>query len=230
MLVSHSKKFIYFKTVKTAGSSVEVALQEHCLPPGVETPKACPAYESAYGIVGERSGSAPGEAATWYNHMPAWKIRDQLPAEVWASYRHIANIRNPWDKTVSWFHFLQPQMKEKSTDEILARFRAWLADPETRLGIDTNIYFIEGVPVIDDYICHTTIDADYRAVCDRLGVEAKPLPRLKAGARGRNKIPYQEYFTAEGRARIAEVYKREIETFGWRFDSPEVGRLPTRAG
>ena len=34
MLVSHARKFIYTKTLKTAGTSVEVFLEPYCRPPG----------------------------------------------------------------------------------------------------------------------------------------------------------------------------------------------------
>ena len=33
MLVSHARKFIYTKTLKTAGTSVEVFLEPYCRPP-----------------------------------------------------------------------------------------------------------------------------------------------------------------------------------------------------
>ncbi len=32
MLVSHSKKFIFLKTMKTAGTSVEIYLERYCVP------------------------------------------------------------------------------------------------------------------------------------------------------------------------------------------------------
>ena len=32
MLVSHSKKFIFLKTMKTAGASVEIYLERYCVP------------------------------------------------------------------------------------------------------------------------------------------------------------------------------------------------------
>lgn len=37
MLVNHTKKFIFLKTVKTAETSVEGLLERFCLPPGVES-------------------------------------------------------------------------------------------------------------------------------------------------------------------------------------------------
>ena len=83
MLVSHSKKFIYIKTIKTAGTSVEVAMQKYCLPPKGEIPPGTvgrEAIETSYGIVGKRGECVEGYK--WFNHMPASRIRDQLPAEI----------------------------------------------------------------------------------------------------------------------------------------------------
>lgn len=220
MLVSHAKKFIYIKTVKTAGSSVEVALQDQCIAPDAVLDKMTPMLETDHGIVGARGPSV--KDARWYNHMPAQKIRDQLPAEIWNSYCKICNIRNPWDKTVSWYHFQHTGVKDLSKDEVIAGFRAWLSNPdETRLGLDTNIYFIDDTPVADVYLRHSSLAEDYAALCDRLGIDAAPLPKLKSGQRGAKKIDFQDYYDAPLRDKVAELYARDIAHFGWTFDQAE---------
>jgi hypothetical protein len=221
MLVSHSKKFIYIKTVKTAGTSVEVALQKYCVPPKVDMPTkkvGMDTIESDYGIVGKRGESVSD--SKWYNHMPATRIRNQLPAETWDSYCKVCNIRNPWDKTVSWFHFRNPDVKGKPQDEIIAEFRAFLRpedDKDLRIGHDTHIYFIDDVPVADEYIRYETLEEDFARVCDRLDLDIRSIPELKRGPRGKKVIPYQAYYDDELRDKIAAIYHREIEHFGWSF-------------
>jgi hypothetical protein len=53
MLVSHQRKFIYTKTVKTAGSSVESYFEPYCISPE-EYPLHRPGelHESEQGIIG----------------------------------------------------------------------------------------------------------------------------------------------------------------------------------
>lgn len=216
MLVSHTNKFIYIKTVKTAGTSIEVALQENCVAPGQTLDEATPMLESEYGIVGARGQNVGGER--WYNHMPAAAIRRQLPAEVWDGYCKICNIRNPWDKTVSWYHFKNPDVKNKPEAEIVAGFRRWLAEEDpARIGHDRGIYFIAGAPVADEYIRYETLSEDYSRICRKLGIVEHPIPELKTAQRGKKDIPYQKYYDAELRDRIAALYDKEIGVFGWDF-------------
>ena len=70
MLISHRKRFIYTKTVKTAGTSVEVYFEPWCLPENTWTfSHARDQTVCADGIIGYR-GNNRGDSS-WWNHMPA---------------------------------------------------------------------------------------------------------------------------------------------------------------
>ncbi|EAR50123.1 hypothetical protein OG2516_18935 [Oceanicola granulosus HTCC2516] len=216
MLLSHAKKFIYIKTVKTAGTSVEVALQEHCLPPDRQIVSHEP-YESDYGIVGARGQGA--RAHTWFNHMPARAIRKLIPEDTWESYTKICNIRNPWDKTVSWFHFAQPEMKSRPRNEVISAFRRTLyerLEANLNFGRDTNLYFIDGQPVCNEYIRYDRLQDDYARICRKLDIKNADLPQLKRTERGSG-ITYREYYDNDLRDHVAEAYSMEINVFGWSF-------------
>ncbi len=51
MLVSHDYKFIFLKTRKTAGSSIELLLRPCCAAPGVKVPET-EFLSSRHGIIG----------------------------------------------------------------------------------------------------------------------------------------------------------------------------------
>ncbi|WP_158971873.1 sulfotransferase family protein [Chachezhania sediminis] len=222
MLVSHTHRFIYFKTVKTAGTSVEMALQRYCLPPDMaeDTVQALKeaAMETETGIVGKRGPSRPG-VDHWFNHMPAQRIRRQLddPA-IWNGYLKFCNIRNPWDKVVSWFHFRHPQAKTLSHAETVASFRAWLPGTD-EVGRDFHIYSIDGKPVADDYIRYDRLEEDFTRICGKLDLDPGILPRFKTAERGDAKIPYQDYYDDASRARVAQDFAPDIAAFGWTFEN-----------
>ena len=206
MLLSHSHRFIYIKTVKTAGTSVETALEPFC----------------GDGIVGARGDAAGG--AEWFHHMPARRIAAQLPRAVWGGYLKICNIRNPWDKAVSWFHFRTPGFRDASRAEAAAGFRTFVAGTD-RLGQDFGKYTIRGRPAVDLYLRHACLGADFAALCGRLGIAPVPaLPRLKTGHRP--EAGWTGYYDAASREAVARVFAPDIAAFDWRFDDAMPGRLP----
>lgn len=149
--------------------------------------------------------------------MVVASLKDKLPKDIWKNYTKICNIRNPWDKTVSFFHMKFPAIKKQDQAEIVKTFREWMTDVE-ELGVDTNIYFIDGKPVADVYMKYHAMDADFSALCQKLGLEIDGLPRAKTTQRGGKKIPYQAYFDDASKARVASLYPQEIEHFRWTFD------------
>lgn len=218
MLVSHRKKFIYLKTRKTGGTSVEVALEPYARPegdvPDVDDTKT-EMIESEAGIVGARARGA--KRSRYYNHMSAAMLAEMLPADVWSGYAKICNVRNPWDKVVSKYHWARRKAPPASKDAVVSDFRDWIATTDD-LGEDIDIYTIDGHLVADHVIRYQTLDEDFARVCETLGIPVTELPKYKAKARGRGeRVPYVEYYDDASREQVARVFGREIKIFGWAF-------------
>ncbi|PYJ22208.1 MAG: chondroitin 4-O-sulfotransferase, partial [Verrucomicrobia bacterium] len=115
MILSHKHKFIFIKTAKTAGTSIEIFLSKYCGPTDVVTPITPPIEghqpRSYQGLINpmpeilERPGkffSALRHTLTsrekFYRHMPAFEVQQRVPSRVWNSYFKFCVERNPWDK------------------------------------------------------------------------------------------------------------------------------------
>jgi hypothetical protein len=218
MLVSHRKHFIYTKTVKTAGTSVESYFEQYCMSEGEwEFTHAREQYVSGAGIIGYRG--ADGSGREWFNHMPAIDIKNKVGKEVWDNYFKFCVIRNPFDKLVSYFFFLEKQGNPHSeADETtIARFRKWIAKGVD--AIDRDKYLIDGEVCVDYFIRFEELENGIQQVCDRLNVVFEPekIPKLKAGVRD-GSISLSDFYDAETARAVSSAYQLEMNLFG--YDSP----------
>ena len=103
MLISHIHRFIYLKTIKTGGTSVEIYFERYCVNPAEAFIESHEREEevSKWGIIGSRLGDVVNQR--WYNPLPGWRIREMIGAEMWNSYYKFCVIRSPFDKVVSLF-------------------------------------------------------------------------------------------------------------------------------
>lgn len=218
MLLSHRKKFIYLKTKKTAGTSIEMALEPYARP--ADHPKEwtheTPMEVSEAGIVGARGKGSRRQM--WYSHMPATRVRKQLEPEIWRGYTKICAVRNPWDKVVSFFHMRHPKVKGKSRDRVIGQFRQWIGNTD-KLGEDFDIYTIKGRPVVDEMIRYENLAEDFARVCAMVDIPAPELEVIKGGSRGsEERIDFREYYDEASRKVVAERFAPDIEALGYTFD------------
>ncbi|HZJ16871.1 MAG TPA: sulfotransferase family 2 domain-containing protein [Chthoniobacteraceae bacterium] len=226
MLVSHRHRFIYTKTVKTAGTSVEVYFEPYCVPEGQwRFSHAHPEHVSDAGIVGFRGSDREKEGANWWNHMPAAGIRRQLGEELWSRYFKFAVIRNPFDKAISAFHFSQ---RKRRHGGLFERVRNWFHSPKGDLRtqfkqwmrngglvIDHDKYLIDGELCLDYFIRYEQLAQGIEHVCKTVGVPFRPddIPRLKTGTRPAREMA--EYYDPEAVDLVAARYRWELDYFGY---------------
>jgi hypothetical protein len=220
VLVSHDHKFIYLKTIKTAGTSVEAALEPFCTPPGHVVSERTSAIVSPHGIVGSRGDDAGGE---YYHHMTAAQVKAKVGDTVWDQYYKICNVRNPFDKVVSQFWFLlDPEEKERlyeaGFDAAREAFVAWVGE-ETSLGNDAPMFSIGNVRVVDAIIRYESIEADLKKVLDTLGLPMVELARLKGNRRAHRDRPFQDYYDQKTADIVVRKFKIHFDTLGYREDS-----------
>jgi hypothetical protein len=91
VIISHKHKFIFIKTRKTAGSSIEHFLSNYLGPNDICT---------GSDIDGTPRLNNPHKKG----HIDYKWIEKHYPKE-WKSYYKFAVERNPWDKMISYFHW-----------------------------------------------------------------------------------------------------------------------------
>ncbi|QVL50133.1 MAG: hypothetical protein KFB96_06620 [Thiocapsa sp.] len=155
MVISHEFRFIFIKTAKVAGTSLELYLStvlganDTLTPFWEEEPthqargyrgRFNPTRELRKRITANRHLWHVGISRTlldlvhadcFFENIPAWQIRARVPRKIWDNYYKFTIERNPWDKCVSrYFH--SKGIYEKKYQSALS-FGSWLRYFEGRL-------------------------------------------------------------------------------------------------
>lgn len=230
MLISHRYRFIFIKTKKTAGTSIEVALSRYLGPHDVITP-ITPEDEvlrTRWANCGPQNFSVPwsrlslAEWRRWltarqrpqfYNHMPAREIRSRLSAKIWGSYFKFCVERNPWDKVISWYYWEHKESpRPKLADFIREGGAAKLAADGGR-----SLYMIDGQVAVDRIYKYEELEQAMTDLAARVCLPEVPqLPHAKSRFR-EDQRPWRDVYGDEDRDAVGRIFSREINLLGYRF-------------
>lgn len=203
MFISHKYRFIFIKTRKTAGSSLEKFFlnihnnnKEYVfggMPPENLSPINC------VGNV-EHKG---------------WKWIEKHFSNEWGNYFKFAIERNSWDKVVSTYHWQKkqiPNMKHNDfTSYILNGKKMW--DKK-----DWNLYTNNDKICVDKIIRFENINEEFRSICKYLEIPYNnELENLKLKENIRPKDNYKNYYNEETKQIIKNVFSNEINYFQYTF-------------
>jgi len=237
MIISHRHKFIFLKTVKTGGTSVEIALSRYCGEEDVITPIS-PEDEPAREELGisPRNYLAPRatywlpdyyrllvqkqEKKLFWNHITAQDVRDRVGAEIWDNYFKFTIERNPWDKTVSDYYWRASRGGPQSLDAYFRKFRGRFRH------FNYPRYSLNGQLAVDAIVRFEHLIPDLTAVLQQVGIAFDGvLPRAKGSSR-KDRRHYSELLSPAQQQIIAREFAQEIELLGYQLES---AATPARA-
>ena len=250
MIISHRHKFIFLKPRKVAGTSVEVALAQHCGDADIVTPIAKfdrKWDEDHYTHLGKQW---PG----YGRHATLRRVRKRLGREIWDDYFKFAITRNPWDLVVSQYHWAtrrdEGQPHKGAVGRSLKRFwtmplrvrrnfkvlGANLARTILKMDVVTFEFFVTHMlryyepndPFYFDRSGAVGLDFLIRyedLQSDYTSVcERIGLPPSELPSLKTKSRPerrhYSTYYDDRTRELVAKMYHRHIEHFGYRFEEP----------
>lgn len=224
MIISHKYKFIFIKTAKTAGTSIEAYLSDLCGNDDVFTPIYPPSPNLKPRNFGgpplpDLGTLRPGQFAElnrqhkFRNHMGASEIKRLVDPQVWGTYLKFCVERNPWDKVVSSFYM---QVHRNAEPKTFAQFinskqfpvdwPRWYDKTEERYLVDKVLRF-------------ENLNAELGGVFNSLGVPfAGNLDsREKACYRPKNR-PYRQHYREPGQIKsVLEAFETEIRLLSYKF-------------
>lgn len=241
MIICHRHRFIFIKTRKTAGSSVEIALSRVCGPGDIVTPlierlgeEELRRAEGGYGPAGDAKGIREHRgfrewkrlllqgrrAQRFGEHATAATIRALVDDATWSGYYKFSLERNPWDRAVSRYFWQKYRWERRPRPRPfpgLSEYLRWLEREKPHWISNWGHYAIGDELAVDGMLFHETLSADLERLRAHLGIDGDislPAARAKSGYRG-DRRHYSEILGAADRALIDRLCAREIEAFGY---------------
>lgn len=191
MIISYLHNFIFIKSRKTAGSSILKTLQNTCGPDDfcnyTKQTRTWTEHKKAFSAITKKrllyrlwlkiSGQY-GWHSSNANHPPAWLVKAFL-RDQWNTFFKFAFVRNPWDLTVSRFHW-DRFMNRHCFDD----FGLWVRQRNTwHWDILHQYTHINGKPALDFVGRYETLENDFAYVCEKTGLEKLTLKDEKSSAK-----------------------------------------------
>ena len=232
MILSHKYKFIFIKTRKTAGSSIQIYLSRLCGEDDIVSPIDKPEQEyrprNFRGLfnplpeLAEKSTARQYMRTLWrfatlkkfQSHIKAREVRDRIPREIWDSYYKFTVDRNPWDKVLSHYHFVRQRYARYDNN---ISFEEYLKVAELPYNY-TKYTDRDGKLMVDRVIRYERLNEELAEVFGMLGVPfSGSLGATEKSHYRTDRRPYREVYTPSWKAAVETLFRPEIDLLGYDF-------------
>ncbi len=217
MIISRARRYIFVHIPKTGGTALSLALEARAAKDDIligDTPKAR-----------VRKGRLRGvkTAGRLWKHSTLADIAGLVNDAEVAEFFTLTLVRNPWDRLVSYYHWLRGQGFAHPAVGLAKAldFSAFLHHPHTRASLQmwpfgAYLRDTQGVERCSLFARLEHLEADLAPFEAHLGFRVTPLPRANESARSRD---WRGHYTDADAALVAEVCAEDIARFGYRFDN-----------
>jgi len=214
MIISKARGFVFVHIPKTAGTSMMLALEGRAKKDDIligDTPKAQLRKKRLKGL--------PAAGRLW-KHSTLADIDGVLSAEEIDDMFCFTLVRNPWDRMVSYYHWLREQNFDHPAVALskVTDFEAFLRTPDTVISIRNNPYSsymvdARGIEKCDAYVRIEHFKKDMRVLEKHLGFNIK-LGAYNSSVRNED---YRSYYDDDLAEFVGEMCIKDVVKFGYTF-------------
>ena len=216
MIISRGRRYIFVHIPKTGGTAMALALENRAMKDDIligDTPKAR-----------RRKGRLKGlrTAGRLWKHSTLADVEGLVTRAELADFMTFTLVRNPWDRAVSYYHWLQDQGFDHPAVQLAQSlsFAAFIAHEHTRTSLRDAPYTAYMRDGAGQEHCRHYLRLEYPADLDpvegHLGFTID-MPRANTSDR---RADWHSYYDATTRGIIAECCADDIARFGYSFDDP----------
>ncbi len=214
MIISAKRRYIFVHIPKTGGTSMALALEARAAADDIligDTPKARKRKQRLKGV---------RAAGRLWKHSTLRDADGLIDRAQMRAFFVFTLVRNPWDRLVSYYHWLQDQSFDHPAVELAKtlEFEAFALHPSTAAAFRTAPYASyltgpDGVDYGDLYIRLEHFAEDAAPLERHLGFSLD-LPHENAS---RRRTSHREYYSDASRQAVGAFCAEDITRFGYRF-------------
>lgn len=215
MILSPGRQYLFIHIPKTAGTSLALALEARAMKDDImlgDTPKARRRRHRVQG--------AATRGRLW-KHSTLADIDGLVAPKVLKGLFAFTMVRNPWDRTVSYYHWLQQQTfnHQAVTLSQTLNFTDFVSHPHTfesfrATSAASYMLRADGQQQCSAYIRIENFEQDSTPLCDHLGFDLN-LPVVNTSERAAD---FRGYYTDHTADMIADCCAVDIAQFGYCFE------------
>jgi len=217
MIISSGRSYIFVHIPKTGGTSMALALEGRAMKDDIligDTPKAQKRRKRLAGAA---------SAGRLWKHSTLADIDGLVPSAQIASAFTFTLVRNPWDRMVSYYHWLREQGFDhpavalaKSRD-----FSGFLNDPQTVSAFRASPYgsymrAADGQEYCRAYIRLEHLEEDSAPLWAHLGFRLE----LEVANRSSRPRDFRASYSDRDAETLATICREDIARFGYGFGAP----------
>jgi len=216
MIISPGRNFIFVHIPKTGGTSMALALEARAMKDDIligDTPKAKRRRSRVKALAAQARGRL-------WKHATLADIEGAVAPDVLEGMFVFTLVRNPWDRAVSYYHWLQGQSFDHPAVALAKglAFKPFVLHPQIQNGFRTTpaqsyVTRADGREHCAVFVRVEHLAKDLEPVQRQLGFMLE-MPHINRSDRDAD---YRAYYDATAQQAIAESCAVDIARFGYRF-------------